>query len=193
MIEGIHQAGFFLVYTLGNLYIIVVLLRLVLQARGANFFNPIAYAVFQMTQPFVRPLQKFVPGYKGIDGSIVVLLLGTELIKLILILAISASGFPNIAGLIGWAILDVIDLVLSFYFFAIIIHAIASWITQQYNSLLYALAIVVEPLLQPARRLIPALGGLDLSPIAVLILIHLTQMILIEPWLTYTQWMTISG
>ncbi len=176
-----------------NLYIFVLVVRLITQSMSSNYYNPVTLHVFRITQPLVRPLQRYIPGYKGIDGAIIVLILAIQLIKITLISLIEASGAPNILGILMWAFADILSLGFTFYFYAILIYVILSWLGDPQNPTMGMLGMITEPLLKPARRIIPPIAGFDLSPIAVILLLELTRSLLVIPWLTYGHWLAIVG
>jgi len=107
-----------------------------------------------------------------------------EAVKLLCILGSQGSGLPNFFGLLIWAVSDIINQLINLYFFAIIIRIILSWVGRGVvNPLTSILYLITEPLMAPARRLVPAISGFDLSPIVVLILLQLTLIIIVKPLL----------
>jgi YggT family protein len=176
-----NNAGIFLVQTLFGLYILAVLLRFLLQWARADFYNPIVQFLVQVTNPPLVPLRRFIPGLMGLDLAAVVLMLALKSLELLLIFGIAGQS-PSWVGLPVVALAELLDLLITVLFWAIIIRAILSWVNpdprQPAVVLLYQLT---EPILAPARNLIPTVGGLDLSPIAVLILLQLTKIVLIAP------------
>lgn len=174
----------FLINIIFGLYIMVVILRLLLQKLGASYHNPITQAIIKATQPLVKPLQRIIPGYKGFDLSIVVLLLILELAKVAILLGIAQQTFPDIGGWILWAITEGVNDVLDMYFYLIIIGAVLSWIpSMHHHPLTYVIACVTEPVLGVIRRVLPALGGFDFSPLVAIIVIKLVQILAIGPLL----------
>lgn len=171
----------FLITTLFQLYIILVMLRFLLQWVRADFYNPFSQFIVKVTNPLLKPLRRFVPGIGGIDMASVVLMLLLQFISLALVLLIRGGGIELLA-LIIWSLAELIELAFNVFIFSIIIQAIMSWFNQgHYNpvsSLLYSLN---EPLLRPARRLIPPIQGLDLSPLVVLIALQVIKMLVIPP------------
>lgn len=176
----------FLVQVLFGAYILVVLLRFLLQWFRADFYNPISQFIVKVTTPVLHPLRRIIPGVGGIDFSSIVLLWLLKTVELTLTL-LMASGSFNPLGALLWSIPALIALVINVFIFAILIQVIISWVNPgAYNpatSLLYSLT---EPLLRPARRLIPPIGGLDLSPMAAMIGLYLLQMLLLPPLIMLT-------
>ncbi len=182
MFNTIDNALIFLIQTLFNLYILILMLRMILQWVGAHFFNPVSQFVVKLTNPVVKPLRQILPPLKGIDLSSLLVLLVLEVVKLLLVIWLKAGLFPNILGLFIMAFGDVLGVVLNIFFYAIIINAILSWVNpRQYNPLTEILHLITEPLLKPARRLIPLVGGVDISPIPVLIILQLIYLLVATP------------
>jgi YggT family protein len=177
----VGNAGIFLIKTLFGLYILVVMLRLLFQIVRADFYNPISQFLVKVTNPPLLPLRRIIPGFKKIDIASIVLLLVLQMLELILIGVIRGVSFQPV-GLLVLSIAELLTLLLNIFFFSILIQVVLSWINPGgYNpavSLLYSLN---EPLLRPARNLIPPIGGLDLSPIVVMIVLQLATILIVMP------------
>lgn len=170
----------FLVQVIFGAYLLIVLLRFLLQAVRADFHNPISQFVVKATAPPLNPLRRIIPGFRGWDIASLVLLWLVQSLELLLIGAIGGRG----AGLaaFAWAVPELVALILNFYFYAILIQVILSWVSPgNYNPAVSLIHSLTEPLLGPARRMIPPLGGLDLSPMLVMVGLVLLQMLLLPP------------
>ncbi len=175
------NAGTFLISTVFGLYILLVLLRFLFQLVRADFYNPISQAVVKLTNPTLRPLRRVIKGVAGIDVASVVLLLVLKLVELSLVAAIQGIGMGFI-GLFVLALAALLQMTLHIFLFAVLIQVILSWVAPHaYNPVSSLLLSLTEPLLRPARRLIPAIGGLDFSPIVVLVVLQLSSMLIIAP------------
>jgi YggT family protein len=176
----------FLVKTLFGLYITIVIIRFLLQWAGADFYNPLSQFIVKMTSPVLRPLRRLLPGYGGVDvASLVVawLLKTVELAVLTLLLGLSLTPL----GAVAWAVPALVALFINIFLFAILIRVILSWVNPDpYNPAVGILTRVTDPILIPAQRVIPPIGGIDLSPMLVMIGLVLLEMLLIPPlrWLT---------
>jgi YggT family protein len=163
-----------------------VVIRFLLQWAGADFYNPISQFVVKLTTPVLRPLRNVIPGYGGMDIASLVLawvLKSLELITLALLLGLNR----NLLGAFGWAIPALVGLIISIFLFAILIRVILSWVNPDpYNPAVDLLTRITDPILRPAQRLIPPIGGIDLSPMAAMIGLVLLEMLLLPPlqWLT---------
>ena len=162
-------AVFFVVQTLFELYILCYLLRLVLQMTRADFHNPLSQFIVRVTSPIVSPLRRFVPPLRGLDTATLLVFLALEAVATWL-LAWNAGITLSAVPMIVLVLLRSIYTVVRMYVFAILIYAILSFVNPgTYNPLSSVLASISEPLLRPFRRLIPTIGGLDLSPLFVII------------------------
>lgn len=177
----VSNAGVFLVQTLFGLYILAVMLRFLLQMVRADFYNPLVQVLVKITNPPLVPLRRVIPGLGGVDMAAVVLMLGLQIIELVLVgLMVGVSFGP--AGLLVMAFAELLVLLLNVYLVSIIIQAILSWVNPgTYNPVAALLYRLNEPVLAPARRLLPPIGGLDLSPILVLVGIQLAKMLIYAP------------
>ena len=164
----------FLIQTLGGLYIMAVLLRFLLQLVRADFYNPISQAIVKVTSPLLNPMRKIIPGFGGIDGASLVLALALQIGLVYIVLSmrgIMPGAVPFSAVMLSSVVKLLVE-VLNIYMFSFIIIAIASWVApQSYNPGLMLLHQLTEPLASRVRRVIPPLGGLDFSLMAIVLVI----------------------
>ncbi len=168
-----NEILFYLASTLLYLYLLAILLRFLLQATRADFYNPLSQFVVRITNPLLQPMRKVIPGFNGIDVSSLILALVVEALGTALLMWLAGYRPPGIGPLLVWGSLGLLALLLNFYFFALLAVIILSWVAPGVNNpvqlLLYQLT---EPVMAPFRRLLPPLGGLDLSPILVFMVIN---------------------
>jgi YggT family protein len=173
-----QQALIFIVGTISQLYLFVVLLRLWLPWLRADFRNPIAQGILRLTSPLVIPVRRIVPPVGRLDTATVIVAFVLQYLTILVILLISGS----MAGIVPIAITAFLDLVIlscRLFTFAIFIHIILSWVAPgTYNPATVFIAMLVEPVLRPFRRIVPSLGGLDISPIFAIILLQAVSIIL---------------
>jgi len=171
-----------LVFVVDKLMALVVgafMLRLLLQLTRADFRNPVAQAIVSLTNPLVLPLRRLLPAMGRIDTASVVAVLLVQIVHTALVTALSGAGVPGAAFLLTAAAIRLVDLILLLYFFAIFAYVLLSWVsTDGYSPLGRVLHDLCEPVMAPFRRAVPVLGGLDVSPAVVLILIAVLRMIL---------------
>ncbi len=171
----------FLIQTLFGLYILAVLLRFLLQLMRADFYNPVSQFLVKVTTPPLRILRRFIPGFGGFDLSAIVLAWGLKYIELLLIVLISGTTL-NAWGPLIWSIPELLELVINIFLFAVLIQVILSWINPgTYNPVSMLLYSLTEPVMRPARNVLPPISGLDLSPMLVMIGLVLLKMLLLPP------------
>ena len=172
------QAGSLIIHTVFGLFILTVLLRFLLQWVRGDFYNPFAQFIVRFSNPLLLPLRRVIPGFGGIDLAAVVLLLALEWLKLFLLAALAGAAAP-LGFLLLAGIIDLAELTVWVFIIAIFIRVIASWFNPYGdNPLMEAVTQLTEPLMRPARRLIPTFSGIDLSPIAVLLLLQVVLLLL---------------
>ena len=186
------DAGSFLIDTIIGLYILAVMLRFLLQWVHADFYNPVSQFLVTVTNPPLIFLRRFIPGLFGIDLASIILMLLLEVAKTYLISWIN-NFTPNFPGVLLLAVGELIQLAVWIFIITLFIRVILSWIQPGgYNPVLGLIQQLTEPLLAPARRLIPSFGGLDISPIAIFILLYLTLMLVVRPILDYGRFLALS-
>ena len=172
---GINDAAIFIIQTLGSLYLLIVLMRFILQLVRANFYNPLCQFVVKATQPLLKPLRRVVPSMFGLDMSSLVLALLLQILLFVVILMLNGYQAFTVL-LLPWGLIGIFSLFLKIIFWSMIISVILSWVAPDSRSPGAELvAQITEPVLAPFRRLIPNLGGLDISPIFAFIAIQLLQ------------------
>ncbi|MCL5043177.1 MAG: YggT family protein [Gammaproteobacteria bacterium] len=177
---GLDSAAIYLIQTLGSLYLLIVLLRFILQTVRADFYNPLTQFFVRATAPLLTPLRRVIPGLGGVDLASLVLALIIQAVLIGLILGVSGFGMPGLLQIIVWALVGITALFVKIFFFALIISVILSWVApQSQNPAALIVHQICEPLLAPVRRLLPSMGGLDLSPIFAFIALRLVDMLLI--------------
>jgi YggT family protein len=172
------NSAHFLIGTVFDLYLMVVLLRLWLQLAQADFYNPFSQFVVKATHPLVAPMRRLIPSMGRFDTATFVLALLVAALKIVVLNALfSSASFNPIAITIG-ALLVVIKEVFSLVFYILIIRAILSWVSQGSNPMELVLHQLTEPFLAPIRRIIPPLGGLDLSVLIAIIALQFLQLLM---------------
>ena len=177
------DASLFLVDTALGLYSLIVLLRFLLQLTRADFYNPLSQFIVKATNPPLVRLRQIVPGLWGIDLAAVILLVILEGLRLGLT-ALLLGHTPHFAGVVVLSIAELLKLTVYVIVFSIFVRALLSWVSGRvHHPMAKLLSSFTEPLLAPARRLLPATGGLDLSPIIVFIALMLVLKLLVQPLL----------
>lgn len=185
----------FLISTLIDLYALVVVLRFFMQAVNADYFNPLTQFVVKVTRPVLGPLRRVLPTVGRYDLAALAVAAALMLIKIGLYQAMSiptvivggyAVGIAHVGiiSLVWLALIDLVTLFINVWFFSVLILAVLSWIAPAGpNPVVELLQRITDPLLRPVRNTIPLIGGIDLSPLVVLIGLHLLKMLLVPPLL----------
>lgn len=185
---GLDSAGILVLQTLGSLYLLIVLLRFILQLVRADFYNPLSQFVVRATHPLLRPLRRIIPSLGGLDLASVVLALLVQLVVMALTLLLAYGTTGNPLQLLVWSVIGVTGLFLKIFFFALLISVILSWVAPgSYNPGAQLVNQICEPVLAPFRRLLPNLGGLDISPIFAFLALQLLDMLVINNLAVMTQ------
>lgn len=175
------DAATLLIQTLFGLYILVVMLRFLLQLVRADFYNPISQFIVKATQPPLGAMRRIIPGFGGIDLAALVLMFLLQCGEIWLLSAIHG----NAAGAVGigiFAVAELLKLTIYLFFFSIIVQVVLSWVNPHAHNPITALIYRLnEPILRPARRLLPPFSGVDLSPLLVLIALQLALILIVRP------------
>ncbi|WP_323752176.1 YggT family protein [Marinobacter sp.] len=162
-------------------YMSVVLLRFLLQLARADFYNPISQFVVKVTNPPLRPLRRIIPGWGGVDGAALILAVLIQAVTFFFMLLIYNSGMPsfNPLTLLVWGALNVLSLIVKIYFWSVIAVVVVSWIAPQSgHPAIQLVAQITEPVMRPVRNIMPSMGGLDLSPIIVFLILNVLDVVL---------------
>lgn len=164
-----------IIHTLGSLYAFLLILRFLLQLAGADYYNPISQAVVRATAIPLRPLQKLLPRAGRMDLSPLLLAFAVNLLTLYLMLLTKGASAAPVAILL-YAGCTLLDSILALYFWAVIGAVIISWVAPtSYHPAPQLILQLTEPLFKLARKVIPPIGGLDLSPILIFLAIQIIR------------------
>lgn len=152
------------------------LLRLYMQAQRVPFNNPIGKMVFALTDWLVMPLRKIIPNRSRYDlSSLAAAFLVMVVQYVVLWLLMGAATNPllivvlAVFGLLRMAVTGLIGL--------LIVYAILSWV-QPHSPIAGILYRLSEPVLRPFRKVIPLIGGVDLSALIAIVLLQVVLMVL---------------
>ncbi len=176
------QAGIFLVEVIFGFYVIALLLRFLLARVRADFYNPLSQFIVRLTDPPLRPLRRFIPGAMGMDWPLIILLLVVQALEICLITWFLSGRIPAPPGLLALTFAYLLKTLIYVYIFIIIVQVIISWVNPgAYNPATVIMHQLSEPILNPARRLLPPAGGFDWSPLVVMIILNLALILLVSP------------
>lgn len=189
--NALRETATFIITVLFDLYIFALLLRFLLQWAQANFYHPLCQFIAKVTAPLLAPLYKHIPRTQTVDWIILLLVFMLELLKLFLLTLFTVHMQPNLVGLIVIALGEITNSILTIYFYTTLIYVLLSWIPlPQLLSFTQLLGRLISPLLNPLRHYIPPLGGIDISPLILMLLMHIGSIIVGDP---LTQWgLTLS-
>lgn len=174
-----QSALIYIIRTLFDLYVLTFMVRLLLQWAPVDKRNPLVQFIFRITNPLVIPLRRILPPAGRIDTATVVALVVLQVIGTAILLRIACIDQPAVWQVLARAGLTLVQLGLTVYTWAIIIHVVMSWISPGgYNPAVALIAAIVEPVLAPFRRLVPPIAGIDLSPLFALIALQALSMLL---------------
>jgi YggT family protein len=175
------DAGVLLVEVLFGLACSLFLLRVLLQLVGANFYNPICQAIYELTNPVLMPLRQLLPPRGRFDLAGAVVALGIQLLKVLALFLLLGAKF-NLPSLLLLAVVELFSLLLGIYFWLILARAVLSFVgVDRRHPALPLLAQLSEPVLAPVRRMLPTSAALDLSPMLVMLAIMLARLLVIAP------------
>ena len=173
-----------IIYTLGALFLVVVILRLLLQLVRADFYNPISQGIVKATMPLLKPLRKIIPGAGGIDFASVVLILLVQLMATYILALVHGvvAMMTNPLLVLAWGAVGALTIISTIFFWCLIISIIGSFVAPFSSNPILTLANqIINPLSAPLRKLIPPIGGvLDLSPIFIFLGLKVADMLIIK-------------
>ena len=178
--SAFQQVIIFLVTTLFDLYISFLLIRMLLGFAGADFRNPISQFLLKVTSPVLVPLRRFVPPIGKIDTAAVLAAMGIKAVEVFLVMLVLGLGISG-EGAFKLIVGGLLHSIIWIYIVALLIQAVISWVgSGQGNPIAPLLHSLTEPLIRPVRKIIPTIGMVDLSPLAVILLLQVV-LILIQP------------
>ena len=169
--------------TFGGIAVLIIVMRFLLQLVRADFYNPLSQFIVRFTNPVLVPLRRVIPGIAGLDVASLVLAIIAQylLITLLLIVGYQTLNLPWAAMLI-WSVFGVTLMFVNIYFFGMLIVAIASWVApNSYSPPLILLNQILEPVIRPIRKLMPPMGGIDLSFIVLSLGIYIVKTQILIP------------
>ena len=171
----------FLIDTFISLYVLAILLRFLLQWVNADFYNPYIQLLVKITHPPLKHLRRVIPSIGRADTSCILLALIIQISSTYTILMLKGVSL-SVTALFLLTVSQLITTLLNIFVFAIFASAILSWYSHGYsNPAATLLQSLTEPLLKIWRRMIPAISGIDLSPLVAIIALQLAKMLILPP------------
>ena len=163
----------FIISSLLHLLVLVFLLRVLLPLCGVDYRHPFSAAILRLTNPLILPMRRFLPAMGRIDTASWVAILLIQLASTLLITSLNGTPPHSIGQFIFASLRALLSVLLQFYLFVLMLHAVMSWmIPHDYNPASSLLRSLSAPVLKPFQRFIPRIAGLDLSVLFALIAIQ---------------------
>jgi len=177
------NAGQIVIQFVFGALIALIVLRVLLQWVRANFYNPICQFIYKATNPVLLPLRKIIPAWRNLDIAGIVLAWLATALKLVLLYATVGQAL-GVLGLAVLALADLVDFVLLLYIVLVLVRVVLSFVgADSYHPVVPLVMQLTEPVLKPFRRLIPNVGGIDFSPMVLLLVITLARVLIAKPLL----------
>ncbi len=176
--SALSEIGIYVLQTISSLYLTLIVLRFLFQLARADFYNPISQFIVKATNPPLKPLRKFVPGVFGLDMASLTLAIILQF-AVINLAALIYGSFVNPLHAITWGLIGILSLAVDIFFWGMVVTIIVSFVApQSHHPALLLLRQILEPITAPFRKIIPPMGGLDLSPILVFMVLQVADIII---------------
>ncbi len=174
-----NDVVFYVVTFLFRIISFLFVARFLLQVCRVDFYNPLSQGFIKATDPVLQPLRKVLPGYRNLDIASLLAAILADVIMIFAIGALADQMLGTFLQILVSAIIAVALLIVRIFWWSILIVIVASFVAQgSHHPALNLLQQITEPILAPARRLLPAMGGLDFSPILVFLALGVVERIL---------------
>ena len=170
------DVGTFLIQSIATIYLVIVLLRFLLQLCRADFFNPVSQFAHRATAPLLLPLRKLFPAWQNFDFASLILALLLQWLAIQLTASLNGNALINVFYVLWWGTLGILSMLINIYIYGLLAAIILSWVAPHNPhpavSLLWQL---MEPVMAPFRKIVPNLGGRDLSKILVFLVLNMLR------------------
>lgn len=180
--SGMPEIGLYIVQTLGGLYIGICLLRVLLQLVRADYYNQVSQFIVLATRAPIQVLRPMLPNWGRLDSAALVWAILVGIIGIQLSAFIVGFGFVGPIESLTWSFLGLLNVALNIIFYGLIAVIVLSWLTMMGGMNISHPAInlanqIVRPFMAPFQKILPAFGGIDLSPILLFMTIRVLQML----------------
>lgn len=187
--QYLQNATSYITVALINFALYMVLVRFWMQWVRADFRNELGQFIITITNPVIIPLRRLIPSIGTIDTATLLLAYLLCLLKLIVLISFSSISAPlsaYIPAIFVVAIGVLLEACIYLFMAAIFISIVASWVApHSHHPILGVLRSISEPIMAPARKIIPPIGGLDLSPMLVILFLNFSLRLLVAPLLGF--------
>jgi YggT family protein len=171
-----------IIFTLMSLFLVILVLRFLLQMVRADFYNPISQSIVKITMPLLKPLRNIIPGFLGVDMASVVLILVVQFVTTLVLSVVHGVGgvLANPLFPVLWGFVGALSITSNIIFWCMVITIVGSFLAQfSYHPLILLANQIINPFTAPIRRLIPPLGGvIDISPLIILLSLKIVDMLI---------------
>lgn len=176
MTSPMGQGGLFLLQFITGLVIFGLMLRFLLRATHTDWRHPIVTFIAKVTNPLCAPINKVLPPKGRWDWSAIGTAVIIQALFVLLVGFLTQKEFGAVFILLA-AITEIMNQLLDMLFWLIIIQVILSWVAPGHNPNTAIFNQLTNPILEPFKRIIPPVAGMDLSPLAAILTIKLIQII----------------
>jgi YggT family protein len=181
------NAGKFLIEVVFGFFIFAFLVRAMLIAVGASFYEPICQFIYKLTNPVITPLRRFIPRWRNIEIASLLVAWLLVTLEVTCLLALFGLGMMFV-GLLPYGFIEMLDWIILIELGAIVVYCILSFIPSvRYDSNYRLLDRFVVPVLRPFRRIMPPIGGLDFSAWFASVALILLRILVIAPLSDFAQ------
>ena len=179
MSGSLIQALIFVIDVFAGLYLLLLLLRFLIPWLRIDFRDPLAQGILKLTSPVVIPVRRFLPAIGRVDtATIVVAFVIQYLVVMIIFLLVGAPVVSALAIAVE-SVFRLLGLIINIFMFGILLSIILSWIApNSHNPAVGIVRAIADPVLRPFRRVIPPMGGFDISPIFALVALGVVRILL---------------
>lgn len=190
MPEALNAALLFVTNSIFDIYLFVLIVRIILVWVRADYFNPLVQFVARCTDFLIKPLRHYIPNIGKLETSTLFVLFSLEIVKFFIVLMLT-FGMPNFIGLVILAVEDIIKLIVQAFFYGIMLQVILSWV-QPFSPLNRILLQFTGPIMRPIQRVVPPIAGIDISPIPALMLLQVLIIMVVNPLMAIGSGMAIN-
>ncbi len=175
------EASLLIISKLGGIYLAAVMLRFLLQAARADFYNPVCQAIVKITSPLVNPLRRIIPGWRRLDIATLILALVLNTLASYGMVLLTGQQLP-VGMAVSWAVVGLMAFTLNLYFYAMVVLVVASFIAPfSGHPVLLVIFQLLQPFYKLAQRIIPPMGGLDFTPLLLMLAIQVIEILVLNP------------
>ena len=188
----IQNALSFVTDTILSLYLLIIILRFIFQQFQVDFRNPVSRMVILLTNKPLNIVRQFIPSLFGIDMACVLLVVVVGVVKTSLLMTLSLIPY-SFPGALVFAISEILKTTIWVLIISILASAVLSWLTiRSYHPIIGLVSQISEPVLRPFRRLLPAMGGIDFSPLLALVVLNLLLRLTVQPLTDFGRYLILS-